>query len=97
MNDKRNIIALNNLADDLDQSGLHKYSQEIDGIATRLAILNLPPQRLNHPGTDDLKRKYLEPLPPQNFLELLYNIDNKIKNYVLTEQEIISKVKSFAS
>ncbi len=72
MNDKRIIIALHNLADDLDQTGLYKYSEEIDGIANRLAILNLPPQRLNHPGTDDLKRNYLEPLPPQNLLETLY-------------------------
>jgi hypothetical protein len=72
MNDKRIIIALHNLADDLDQTGLYKYSEEIDGIATRLAILNLPLQRLDHPGTDNLRRNYLEPLPPQNLLETLY-------------------------
>ena len=69
---KEIISSLYNISDALDQQEQYRYSDEIQNLATRLAILNLPPQRLDHPGTYDLKRNYLEPLPPQNLLETLY-------------------------
>jgi hypothetical protein len=72
MNNREIIAKLYNISDTLDQQAQYRRSDEILNIATRLAILNLPPQRLDHPGTYDLKRNYLEPLPPQNLLETLY-------------------------
>ena len=72
MNNRQVIAKLYDISDTLDQQEQYRYSDEIQNLATRLAILNLPPQRLDHPGTYDLKRNYLEPLPPQNLLETLY-------------------------
>lgn len=72
MNNRQVIAKLYDISEILDQQEQYRYSDEIQNLATRLAILNLPPQRLDHPGTYDLKRNYLEPLPPQNLLETLY-------------------------
>ncbi len=72
MNDKRNIIALNKLANDLDQLGEYRLSEDIDNLVKTAILWNGPKLRFDHPGVKDLRDNNLEKLPPQNALESAY-------------------------
>jgi len=73
MDNRQIISSLNELANELDQCGQYKFSEEIDNLI-RIAILHGhgPKLRYNHPAVGDLKRKELEPLPPQNLIEKVF-------------------------
>ena len=72
MDNSQIILSLNELSNSLDQCGQYKFSEEIDNLI-RIAILwNGPKLRFDHPGVNDLKRDELEPLPPQNLMEKVY-------------------------
>ena len=72
MNDKRNIIALNKLAIELDQLGEYRLSEDIDNLIKTAILWNAPKLRRNHPATKELRDNHLEELPPQNILESIY-------------------------
>ena len=72
MNDKRNIIALNKLAIELDQLGEYRLSEDIDNLVKTAILWNGPKLRFDHPGVKDLRDNNLEKLPPQNALESAY-------------------------
>jgi len=72
MNDKRNIIALNKLAVELDQLGEYRLSEDIDNLIKTAILWNGPKLRFDHPGVKDLRDNNLEKLPPQNALESAY-------------------------
>jgi hypothetical protein len=72
MNDKRNIIALNKLAIELDQLGEYRLSEDIDNLIRTAILWNGPKLRFDHPGVKDLRDNNLEKLPPQNALESAY-------------------------
>jgi hypothetical protein len=72
MNDKRNIIALNKLAVELDQLGEYRLSEDIDNLIKTAILWNGPKLRFDHPGVKDLRDNDLEDLPPQNALESAY-------------------------
>ena len=72
MNDKRNIIALNKLAIELDQLGEYRLSEDIDNLIKTAILWNGPKLRFDHPGVKDLRDNNLEKLPPQNALESAY-------------------------
>ena len=72
MNDKRNIIALNKLAIELDQLGEYRLSEDIDNLIRTAILWNGPKLRFDHPGVKDLRDNDLEKLPPQSALESAY-------------------------
>ncbi len=72
MNDKRNIIALNKLANELDQLGEYRLSEDIDNLIKTAILWNGPKLRFDHPGVKDLRDNNLEKLPPQSALESAY-------------------------
>lgn len=72
MNDKRNIIALNKLAIEIDQLGEYRLSEDIDNLIRTAILWNGPKLRFDHPGVKDLRDNNLEKLPPQNALESAY-------------------------
>ena len=73
MDNRQIISSLNELANELDQCGQYKFSEEIDNLI-RIAILHGhgPKFRYDHPMVGDLKRGELEPLPPQNLIEKVF-------------------------
>ena len=72
MNDKRNIIALNKLAIELDQLVEYRLSEDIDNLIRTAILWNGPKLRFDHPGVKDLRDNDLEKLPPQSALESAY-------------------------
>lgn len=71
MNNIEIIHSLNKIALELDRNGNYRESEEIDRLI-KTAIKDAPRLRRNNPDARDIRRKYLEQLPPQNILESAY-------------------------